>query len=517
MSEVVNQSLQKIARGTAIVFFSTIIGMPLAFGGRVLMARFFSQSEYGIFSLAWVILNITVVISTLGFQLGTTRQIAYYRGKADAAKIQQVISSSLQMPILAGVLVSLILFFVSNIIATQIFHEPELAVALKILSIAIPFFALINILTSLFQGFDQVKPKAYFQDILKNGLFPLLLLPVIFLGLSFSAGICAFAASIILTGIAFAIYTQKRAPFTLKRYPAISPAGKELLLLSLPLLVTLVVANAMTWIDTVMLGYFMAPGDVGLYNAALPLVRLLGGAVGAVAFLYIPLASQLYARGQKEEIKRNYVVLTKWIFAAMLPVFLIFVLFPGATLNILFGSRYMAAAPALQILSLGLFVQHNLLGLGGVTLIAMGETRFVMWASVIIVIADIALNVLLIPPLGIIGAATATASAVILGTLVISARLYLLSRIHPFTMNYLKPAIVSLVLIFGISGLVKNLVVVIPTWLLLVLFVAFLGIYALSMLFTRSFDKEDIAMLLTLEDRLGINLGAIKRILRRFV
>ena len=37
MSEIVNQSLQKIAKGTGIIFIGTIIGMLLGFVGRVVI------------------------------------------------------------------------------------------------------------------------------------------------------------------------------------------------------------------------------------------------------------------------------------------------------------------------------------------------------------------------------------------------------------------------------------------------------------------------------------------------
>jgi O-antigen/teichoic acid export membrane protein len=83
MSEIVNQSLQKIAKGTGIIFIGTIIGMLLAFVGRVLLARFFTQAEYGIYSLALVLPSIFVAISTLGLQEGSTRYIAYFRGKKE--------------------------------------------------------------------------------------------------------------------------------------------------------------------------------------------------------------------------------------------------------------------------------------------------------------------------------------------------------------------------------------------------------------------------------------------------
>lgn len=37
MSEIVNQSLQKIAKGTGIVFVGTIIGMLLGFVSRIII------------------------------------------------------------------------------------------------------------------------------------------------------------------------------------------------------------------------------------------------------------------------------------------------------------------------------------------------------------------------------------------------------------------------------------------------------------------------------------------------
>ena len=43
MSEIVNESLQKIAKGTGIIFIGTFIGMLLAFVGRVIIVRYITQ------------------------------------------------------------------------------------------------------------------------------------------------------------------------------------------------------------------------------------------------------------------------------------------------------------------------------------------------------------------------------------------------------------------------------------------------------------------------------------------
>jgi len=81
-----NFALKKVVRGTVIVIIGTIVAMPLAFFAKVILARFFTQSEYGIFSLGFTIINILVVISILGLGIGSTRQIAYYRGKKKILK-----------------------------------------------------------------------------------------------------------------------------------------------------------------------------------------------------------------------------------------------------------------------------------------------------------------------------------------------------------------------------------------------------------------------------------------------
>ena len=517
MSEIVNQSLQKIAKGTGIIFIGTIIGMLLGFVSRIIIVRYITQSEYGIYSLALVLMHIFVVISTLGLQEGVVRQISFYRGKNDSSKVKGVVLSSMQIALIASVFLSLVLFLTSDLISIKFFHIPELSDPIKIFSIAIPFFVLINIFTSIFRGFDRVEPNVYFQNILRNVLLLPLLGIVIIFGLSFVDIIYAYLASIMLTCIAFAIYAMKRLPLSVKGEKSvnINPIRKELLFFSLPLFAVTMLQSITMWTDTLMLGYFKMPDVVGLYNAALPLANLLPIVLTSIAFLYVPIMSQLYAKDQMEELKRSYVVLTKWIFSATLPISLIIFLFPDTVLNFLFGSQYIGAAAALQILTAGYFI-HIIFGMSSYTLLVMGKNKFLMWTALISVILNVILNIALIPLLGVIGAAIATSLSLAVRNVFWVVKFFLLSKAHPFSMNFLKPIIASIIPVFLIYTLSKNLFVNLPFWMLPVLFILFLGIYSLLILLTRSFDKEDIMMLLTIEKRLGLDLALIKRVLKRF-
>ncbi len=518
MSRIVNQSLQTITKGAAIIFLGLCARMLLALVGRIILVRYITKGEYGLYSLGLVALEVIITLSCLGLEAGTTRQIAFYRGKNDLQKARGIIFSSLQVGIATSVLLTVIFFFISDFIAITFFHTPELSSILKIFCIATPFLVLIQVFTSSFRGFDRAQPRVYFQDLLRNALFPLLLIVVVLLHLPFVWVVYTFVATVIITFVAYATYTTKNLQFSFKAAYSVADMSitKELLLFSLPLLLVGMFQDILTWTDTLMLGYFKVPDDVGLYNVAVPLAHLLPIFLTAVNFLHIPIISQFYAKGQLEEIKRSYAVVTKWVTSATLPVFLTFVLFPEIVLKFFFGSGYVSAAFSLQILSVGFFISAAL-GPNGTTLTAIGQTRFLMWATITAAIANIILNAAMIPPLGINGAAIATALSLIIRESLISMRLYLSNRIHPFTKNYLKPVVASFAPALLIYGIARSLMDNITLWFLPIFLVSFLLIYGLSILLTRSFDKEDIAMLLTIEKRLGMNLAPVKRILQRFV
>jgi O-antigen/teichoic acid export membrane protein len=374
-----------------------------------------------------------------------------------------------------GTPLCILVFLFSDLISIKIFHLPALSLPLKIFSITIPFLVSLSIFTAIFRGFGRTKEKVYFYDLLRNLLFPLFLVPIIFFGLAFVNAIVAYFASIAVTCIAFAVYYLRKCPKSLRskdESKVDTSIAKGLLLFSIPLLFVDVMHLVIGWTDTLMLGYFKTAGDV-------------------------------------------YAVLTKWICAATLPLFMVFLLFPEVTIIFLFGSEYILAGTALQILAFGFFM-NNLMGPNGSTLIAMGKTRFLLWATLAAAGTNICLNVLLIPILGILGAAIASMITMISINIITSAKLYLISGIHSLSKNLLKPILLSIILIIAIYLAAESFLTV-TFWMLPLLFILFAILYGLSLLFTKSFDQEDINMLLTIEKKMGINFKRIKNLLRRFV
>jgi|GEM_PF-133777 len=512
MEYIIDQSLKKVAKGSGIVFIGLIIGTVIGALSRILIARYYTTTKYGIYSLALVLFSLFAIVSTLGLDEGMTRQISYFRGQNEL-KVRGVISFSLQITIFVSLILSAILFLSSNVISTRIFHIAELSKPLKIVSIAIPFNVLILISMSIFRGFDRVEVKAYFNDILRTTLFLFSLVVIVVLNLSFIVVFYALVVSFIATFVAFAVYAMRSTlPIKMEKNLALSPVRKELLLFSLPLLIVVLLNMVFHWGDTLLLAYFKTPNAVGLYNAAYPLAVFVHIIPSAVAFIYVPVASQLYSKNLIKEVGRTYQVITKWVFSASLPIFLILFLFPGLVLDFLFGPKYVSASLALRILTLG-FMFNVFLGLNGLSLLVLGKTRLIMFTSLAGALTNIVLDIILIPPYGIEGAAVASAFSYFIVNLLNSIKLYQISKIHPFSKNYLKPvgiAIILLVLIYFSSYFFK-----IKFWILPILLIVYLLGYFTLLLLTRSFDIEDINLFLALEKNLGVNFTPIKKMLKK--
>jgi O-antigen/teichoic acid export membrane protein len=514
---MLSESLVKITKGAGLAFTGSLVGLFLGFINRTLITRCGTQAEYGVYSLALTILSICIVVASLGLPSGLARSVAYARGKQDRERIVALIPAALQLALVAAISLGIIVFFSSHVVAERIFHDHSLALPLRIFAWGIPVCCVTAILASAFGGFEDIKPQVYFANTLVPLVFAPLLSLVALLRLPFTAVFYAYLASLTISCIAMLVYARRRLPVQVRFFLPLwaNPVARELLLFSLPLLGLAMLGLIIVWTDTLMLGGLKSSIDVGLYNAAQPLAQFISTPLAAVGSIYLPVVSALYAQGSMSELRRNFSIITKWLCAATLPLFLVLFLFPQTVLAFVFGPAYSAAATALRILSLG-FLMSNIMGPNGATLIAMGETRFVMWTYLATALLNVGLNMALIPPLGIEGAAIASASALVSINMVIAWKLYSLAKAQPFSRNLIKPALASLVLVFLFQFIFRNLVTV-SWWMLPGLFILYYGIYGLAILFTRSFDREDIAMLLAIEKRVGMNLSFAKRILRRFV
>lgn len=511
-----NSSLQKVVEGTSIVFFGLLLAMFLNFLSRLLIARNWTESEFGIFSLGFSILSICTVLSTLGLKQGLSRNIAFNKGKKNFKKIRRFITSSIYISLSASIIIGVIVFLLSESIAIKLFNEPALVTPLRIVSFGIPIFALMEIIISIYQGFSQVKETVVYERIIFNIALISLISLIIFLTKPFYYVFYGLVASLFVGFILLVFHSRKRIKTVnlLNIKSVFSSASKELMIFSLPLLGTAVLQLITSWTDTLMLGGIKTSADVGFYNVSQMLAQFIAFPLSALIIIFVPVFSGLYAKNKIDEMKIDFSIITKWISSITLPIFFFIFIFPEESLMFLYGSDYIFASDALRILSMGYLIQ-NFSGPCGVTLVTVGRSRFIMFATLASASLNIILNTAFIPYYGIIGAAFATIFSLILINIIKNIKLYSITGIHPISKNLIKSTFAFLILIVPIYIYSKN-ILELSFPLLTILLIASYVLYLLVYLLTRSLDKEDIHLLNLIEKSTGLKMKKIKEFFNKF-
>jgi O-antigen/teichoic acid export membrane protein len=162
-------------------------------------------------------------------------------------------------------------------------------------------------------------------------------------------------------------------------------------------------------LDLILLNFFVAPDQLGIYFAATRTISLVAFIHFAVTAVAMPRFADLYAAGRQAEIGPLLNEMQKWCVLPSLGGAVVLLLL-GKPLLWLFGPGFTAAYPVMFILAIG-YVLRAFGGPAQSLLMATGHHNRATGILMATVALSGALNLGLIPWLGISGAAIATACA----------------------------------------------------------------------------------------------------------
>jgi len=468
-----NESVNRIVTGSGVIFAGTISGLLLNILIKGVLTRNLSQTDFGTYSLALTIISLTGAIATLGLHEGVPRYIAYFRGKKEDHKIQEIVISGLVMGLLAGVVAMIVSPIAFQHLAAGMFDtQDNITSVIKIMIFAIPLTIFLNIAVAIYRGFDRTNVNMYFYDVIRPVSLWAFVSLAVFAGVSLHGFVVADLLSMVFTFGLMVMYFVKRPPFKPELKVSFSEPTKQLVKYSFPLLISATLLNLMTWTDTIMLGYFKSSQIVGVYSAVYPLVNFLTIIITAMGFVYIPVASRLWGEGRRDVLGSLYQIVTKWCFILSFPIFVLMFVFPEAVLTMLYGAEYAMGATVLRILSLG-FITNAYFGFNYHTIMAVGDSGFLMRCSTASAVVNVVFNFLLIPHFGMLGAAAASAASFASIEILMTIRAWRTHRMHPFTPAYRKFTLICLSVI-SVMLLIKS---VLPTVNLIWAYLPFIVLY----------------------------------------
>ncbi len=438
----VSESVGTLARGTAINLGGSVFNFLGRLVFNLLVARLLGPRLLGTYFIALTLASGLGVVAVAGFDTTLIRYLARYRSDQDWGALRGTVRFAVRMVAAMGMLGCFVLIIAAPWIASWVFHKPELATPLRIAAFYGPLYALETLFLAGTQSFKVMKYKAYIGSTLDPALRILLVVGVYMLGGGLYAILTAYVSSMLVCALLSFVALRRCIP---ANAAAVAPAADrgELLRYAAPLFVVNILTFGVLYASSLILAHFRSAQEVGLYSVCLRLMLISGFTLTVVSQIFAPFISEIHHRGEITQLGRQLKVVTLWVVEVYVPVMLLFVVAPGLVLSI-FGKDFAAAAPCLIILMMGQLI-NLLTGPLGLVLNMSGWTRLELWNVATVFSLQVVFAFLLIPRMGLLGAAIADSGAMIIMNLVRVAQLRWRLGIHPLSVALAKPLFAALV------------------------------------------------------------------------
>lgn len=504
--ELVREGLSSVTKGTLFLLVSTLLLVGLNFVSRVLVVRSISTSDWSSYSFGLTLAGVLVAIGTLGLPSAAARSLPYSTSDDER---RTIVRATLSIGSVSALGASVLLFAFAGPIG-QSLSSPGITLSLRFFPIAVGSGILATLIASIFQGYEDVTPNALFLQIVNPSLFVIFLTAWYVLppwGIDLTGALIAYAAANAITLGLLLLYLVRRLPRHLSPGPQAPAALPRLLRFTAPLFIVGVMASVTGSGDTLILGAFH-PSAVGTYTASLTMTRLVPIGIGAAAYIFLPVASRFFRRGDTASVGVTYATVTKWMTLVSLPLFLLFFFLPSGSLDFVYGPGYAAQVVPLQITVVGAFAT-TILGPAATAQVAFGQTRLLALNAVVSGVVDVIVAFAFVPTYGYVGAAIAWGVANATYSLLCLVQLGLLTGVHPFHRHFVTPFLVTAIPVGLLLGILHPHL---PLWALPALALGIALLFVVAVLATRSIDDGDRLLLEAVERLLGRPLPFFRRL-----
>ncbi len=426
--------LKKIVKGTIFVFVSLMLASLLNYISKIFLARYLGPAELGLYTLALTILYLSTSFAIAG--VGTS--ITYFFSKErNETKRREFVSTLLYFSIVSLVLIGVLVVFLPEQIST-IFGDTTITPILPFVGIFIIIYGTTTILFSILRG----KENAKLFSVLNAAIPSLFLFFILFFGVK-----SAFYA-VTLYLVAYVVVSLILTPFLLKM--KFTKPNLGLLKKALPFTIVLFLVEILfkfrRWTDVWMLSWLSSVTNIGFYTVAVSTAFAFNTILLAFNFLYLPMSTRLTNSKKMDELRRVYNKICFIISLLTAPFTALLFVFAPQFIILVFGKQYLPSVLPFRILMLATFI-NSIFGPNWTNLIAQEEKKILLITAVLSLVLNIILNFAFIPVWGIIGAAIATSTSIIVWNILMSITLWIKQRITPHSKEMVKSILVATILV----------------------------------------------------------------------
>lgn len=384
----------------------------------IVLARVLGPEGKGIHSLILLIPGLIMIFGSFGVESANV----YFVG-TKKYPLRDVVSNSIILSVLLGVLLMILFWGVSQ---TELFHKfiqnNEIPIHyLWAVIFTIPLYFISAFLRNVLRGYGHLGD--YNKIRITEGL-SLFLFGIIFL-LAFKMGLWGAVVSSVLSVFFAAISSI----FLTKKLVKIFPLNLNMALLkdSFSYGSKVYLANSLSFLnyrlDMFLITIFLTPIAVGFYSIAVSMAEKLLIIPGAFATVLLPKVASS-GHGEANHLTSKVLRHTTLI---MVVICLVMVVLINFIIKIFFGASFLPSALPFIVLLPGILA-FSIGGILAADLSGRGKPQYAVWSSVTALIANIILNIILIPKMGITGAALASSISYWLDTFVVLGAFIYISK-----------------------------------------------------------------------------------------
>ncbi|GAB3668717.1 flippase [Halopiger thermotolerans] len=419
----------------------------------LVLARFLLDPEgYGALYWAISILAIVQLFADVGLGKSTARYISEYNER-DPGQIPHLLRSTMVYKLVVVSVVAYALLLFHDELATML-NEPSAApfLAAGVLYVIVKSYQ--TFAQIAFQGFNELGYSAAVQAI---GGATRLLFAVGFVLAGFGALGALFgyivgyglAAAFGLAILYFKFYREYDAAEIYEE-----GLSKRLLKYSVPLTATRSANVIDKQIDTFLVGVFLSSTAVGFYTLAKQITDFVLAPAESLGFTISPNFGEYKTNGELEEARRIYESSLTNTMLLYVPAAAGLAIVAEPFITMVFGADYAGAVPVLQALA-GFVVLQAITNLTSDSLDYLGRARARAVAKGGTAAANFGLNIVLIPAMGVVGAAIATVAT---HSVYVAVNLYVL---HSELSLHVRRLARTMGLICAITGVMAAAVLVV--------------------------------------------------------
>ena len=208
------------------------------------------------------------------------------------------------------------------------------------------------------------------------------------------------------------------------------------------------------WVDVLVVGYFLGTAAAGAYATASRFITSGTMAMEALRVGTSPMLATAFARGENARVQSVYALSTVWVVLLSWPIFVTLATFAPLIMATI-GPEFVVASTSMTVMCLSIL---GYLALGNINSVLLmgGYSKLTASNTAMSLALNIALNFLLVPKIGMVGAAIAWAVAITFDSVLCVVRGNLRVGIHPPTRELLVAA-GCVLFAFGVPGLTIRL------------------------------------------------------------